>query len=561
MIEARASRSPSARKSDYDVVVIGSGGAGLSAAIGAAETGARVAVLTKGSLLYSGATASANFSYCATIGYAGTADDNSSYARDILASGRGLTDPELAEVFASEAFTEARRLERWGLGWTRKDDGNLSVATFGGHSFPRAIHVGLRTGKALMTILGKVARTGNIDLREHTFVNEVTRDDGHVSGVSAIDLSSGERFHLGAPAVVIATGGSLAMYDFQTNPEELTGDGFALAFEAGAQLVDMEFIQAYPTVFIAPAAARGLHYPTGRLLGYGGRLLNAAGEPFFHRHEKKPIEHATRDELSRAIALEVASGRGTVHGGIVVDTSEVSPQRLADVHFESYFKDIGLDLSSGVQHVMAGPHFNLGGIRIDTRGATSVAGLYAAGEVAAGLHGANRLTGTALPEVLVMGRRAGLAAAEHAGTTDRFGTDKSHFDDGNCNGSTGASEVGVVTHNFRKMLQEHASILKTRDSLDRAMSEIDRVRRIELPRLKPRIGKTHFDAERLQILQLRSMTVSARLHCVAAAIRTETRGAHIRLDYPVESDAWRQHIVLTKRGDDIAIDYTERACL
>ena len=551
-------------KADYDVLVVGSGGAGLSAAIAAAETGARVAVLTKGSLLYSGATASANFSYCAPTGHGGAGDTAACYAADIVASGRGLTDPALADAVAEGALAEAERLEAFGLLWTRREDGRFSIHTFGGHTYPRAIHVGLRTGKAVMTALGKVVRAGNVDLREHVFVTDVARCEAGVCGVAAIDLASGERFALSAPAVVIACGGSLAMYDFQTNPEELTGDGFMLAFEAGAELVDMEFIQAYPTVFIAPAAARGLHYPTGRLLGRGGQLLNGKGDPFFHRHENKPIEHATRDEIARAIALEVEAGGGTAYGGVVVDTTGVEPRRLADVHFESYFKDIGLTLASGIQHVMAAPHFNLGGIRIDTEGKTTVCGLFAAGEVAAGLHGANRLTGTALPEILVMGRRAGIAASAHAASRSRTvlpSPPSAAASPVASRGNTAAADVGVVTDRFRKILQSKASILKTDASLHEAIAEIDRVVRTELPRMRPRRPNAEFDAERLQILQLRSMALSARLHCLAALERVETRGAHIRLDHPDEVPSWRRHIVISKGRDGVVIGHAERACL
>ena len=537
----------------HDVVVVGSGAAGLRAAIAAAEHGARVAVVTKGSLLYSGASASANFSYCACFGYAGAADTAEAYAADIVASGHGLADPTLALRLAEEAGHEADTVERWGVAWRRGEDGRHLLATFGGHRFPRAIHVGLRTGKALMTALGRRARALGVTVHDHSLALEILRHDGAAAGVLLLDLRRGALLVLPAGAVVLATGGNVAMYALHTNPDEVTGDGIALAHAAGATLVDVEFVQSYPTVLIAPPAARGLHYPTGRLLGFGARLLNGAGEEFFHRYESQPIQQATRDALSRAIVLEVAAGRGSPQGGAFVDARAVAPATLRDVHFESYFQDLQVDVGRDLQEVAPTPHFTLGGVRIDRDGRADLPGLFAAGEVAGGLHGANRLTGVALPETLVFGAAAGRAAARAA----RHGVPPTLVPDRLWEGALaaalrpalpGAPHVGEAAAALRRAMQAGAGVLKSAASLDAALAGLDEVAGM-LPHLASRQPGLRLNWELVRLLELRHMLDAARLHVRAARQRTESRGAHLRLDHPATDDvAWRRHLLVRPDG-------------
>jgi succinate dehydrogenase/fumarate reductase flavoprotein subunit len=527
-----------------DVVVVGSGAAGLRAAIAAAEAGARVSVVTKGSLLYSGASASANFSYCAGFGYFGAEDTPEAYAEDILASGHGLADPALALRLAEQAGREADTVERWGVAWKRGPDGRHLLATFGGHRFHRAIHVGLRTGKQVMIALGRRARALGVVVRDHSVVLEVLSRDGAARGVLLLDLRAGALVTLPAGAVVLATGGSIAMYALHTNPDEVTGDGIALAHEAGATLIDMEFVQSYPTVLIAPAAARGLHYPTGRLLGFGARLLNGQGEEFFHRYEAAPIQSARRDALSRAIALEVAAGRGSPHGGAFVDARAVPEATLRDVHFEGYFADLGLDARREMLEIAPTPHFTLGGVRIDADGRTDVPGLYAAGEVAGGLHGANRLTGVALPETLVFGAAAGRTAAQEAAAPRDPPVADARWSDAIAEAlrpATGTAHVGEAAARLRHAMQAGAGVLKSAASLRAALDGIAEIEAM-LPVLRSRQAGLRLNWELARILELRHMLQAARLHAEAALPRTESRGAHLRADHPAEDDArWLRH--------------------
>lgn len=535
----------------YDVVVVGSGAAGLRAAIAAAEAGARACVVTKGSLLYSGASASANFSYCASFGYFGAEDTLEAYAADILASGHGLADPALALRLAEQAGREAGIVEGWGVGWKRDAAGRHQLATFGGHRFHRAIHVGLRTGKAVMSALGRRARALGIAVRDHAIVLDLLPGDGGIAGVLVLDLRHGALLAMPAGAVVLATGGNVAMYALHTNPDEVTGDGIALAHAAGATLTDLEFVQSYPTVLIAPPAARGLHYPTGRLLGFGARLLNGRGEPFFHRYSDLPIQQATRDALSRAIALEVAAGRGSPHGGAFVDARAVAPATLRDVHFEGYFQDLDIDVGRDLQEVAPTPHFTLGGVRIDTDGRTDVPGLFAAGEVAGGLHGANRLTGVALPETLVFGAAAGRAAALTARRPGDQPVPGSAWPDHIAAAlrppRRDTPHLGEAAAALRNAMQGGAGVLKSAASLATARRELDSVAAM-LPQLASRQPGLRLNWELARILELRHMLTAARLHVQAALRRTESRGAHLRVDHPMQDDVhWRCHQLL--RGE------------
>jgi succinate dehydrogenase/fumarate reductase flavoprotein subunit len=287
------------------------------------------------------------------------------------------------------------------------------------------------------------------------------------------------------------------------------------------------------------------------LLGFGGRLLNAHGEEFLYRYDPTPIQHANRDQLSRAIALEVKNGGGTPRGGVLVDASGVARERIRDVHFESYFRDLDLDVHSTPSEVTAAPHYFLGGVRIDAAGRTSVPGLFAAGEVCGGLHGANRLTGTALPEVLVFGAAAGTAAAAFAVGSAipelESGARKIQIDRIAAlltEGADNPRRVGPIAARLRHSLQENAAVIKSSASLGTVLADIEDIERRERPSIRVSSCERRFNWELLQVLELDNMLLVGRLHCQAAMLREESRGAHNRLDFPVVDDNhWRMRLV------------------
>ncbi len=556
----------------YDVVVVGSGGAGLRAAIAAQRAGKRVLVVTKGMALHSGATESANFSYCAQFGYFGPDDTSRRYADDLLQSGLGMARPDLARRLAAQSSVEAEELERMGMPWDRDSDGRYDLANFAGHAFPRAIHVNLRTGKAMMRALGKTVAEAEIAVWEYAFAVDVAVTNGRVAGLLCLDIRSGALCPVRARSVVIATGGAMEMFELHTNPTDLTGDGVALAYRAGAALVDMEFLQTYPTVFVSPPGARGVHFPTGRLLDMGARLVNAEGSPFFNRYCDGPVNKATRDTLSRAMAHEILNGGGTPRGGLFIDATHLPADAVRAKFVKTYFDDLGIDPCAEPQEVAPAAHYMMGGIRIDDSCATNVPGLFAAGETAGGVHGANRLTGTALTEIIVFGAEAGRSAARYAESASELPVEAEVIREAERrldairghatpnarpkSGSGGNSfRPGVARQQVQKLMQTEASVLKSADSLDRALAGLAKIEADVLPRVALVRAQAECNWELVEALEVANIVTAARIHCAAARTREETRGAHNRLDFlKTDDNCWRVRLLLRRNGDTVDVE-------
>src|SRR5437764_9506613 len=401
---------------EHDVLIIGAGGAGLRAAIEALAQGASVGVVSK-SLLGKAHTVMAEGGIAAAMANVDTKDNWRTHFGDTMRGGKFLNNWRMAQLPAQEAPDRVRELEQWGALFDRTDDGRILQRAFGGHSFKRLCHVGDRTGLEMIRTLQDRGVQMGIDVYMECTVTRLLTDSGRVSGAFAYWRENGRFVVFKAKSIVLATGGIGKAYPITSNSWEYTGDGMALAYEAGAECVDMEFVQFHPTGMVWTPGVQGL-LVTEAVRGEGGILRNKTGERFMERYDPKRMELSTRDVVARSIYTEVKEGRGSEHGGAFVAISSKPPdhvkQKLPSMYHQ--FKELAdVDITKGPMEVGPTCHYMMGGVRVDAETAQStVSGLFAAGEAAAGLHGANRLGGNSLSDLLVFGRRAGLAASQHA---------------------------------------------------------------------------------------------------------------------------------------------------
>src|SRR5438309_1314144 len=402
---------------DYDVIVVGAGGAGLRAAIAAAQAGVKTAVICK-SLLGKAHTVMAEGGVAASLGNVDAYDDWKLHFADTWEGGKYINNWRMVELFAKEAPERVLELERWGAIFDRTPQGKINQRPFGSHRARRLAHIGDRTGlEIIRTLQDKGVHSGIDVYMEYTLTRLIKDEGGKVSGAFGYRREDGRFVLFKAGAVVMATGGWGKVYKVTSNSWESTGDGCAMAYEAGAELMDMEMVQFHPTGMVWPPGVRGI-LVTEAVRGEGGILRNAKGERFMERYDPKKLDLSSRDVVSRAIYKEVQAGRGSPHGGAFLDIShrgaEVIKKKLPSMH-EQFLKLADIDITRSPMEVAPTIHYVMGGVRVEAgTGASTVPGLYAAGEVAAGLHGANRLGGNSLSDLLVFGKRAGEHAAAYA---------------------------------------------------------------------------------------------------------------------------------------------------
>src|SRR6202795_2294702 len=401
---------------EHDVLIIGAGGAGLRAAIEASRTGLKVGLICK-SLLGKAHTVMAEGGMAAALANVDDRDNWKVHFADTMRGGQYVNNWRMAELHAKEAPDCVRELEAWGALFDRTADGRILQRNFGGHRYPRLAHVGDRTGLEMIRTLQDHGIHTGMEVHMECTVLSLLLDGDRIAGACGYDREKG-RFHLWqAKAVVMATGGIGRAFKVTSNSWEYTGDGLALAYRAGAELQDMEFVQFHPTGMVWPPGVQGL-LVTEAVRGEGGILRNKLGERFMEKYDPKRMELSTRDVVARSIYTEVKEGRGTEHGGAYLDIShkpaEYVKKKLPSMYHQ--FKELAdVDITKGPMEVGPTCHYMIGGIRVEAEtAASSMPGIFAAGEAAAGLHGANRLGGNSLSDLLVFGRRAGMAAAAHA---------------------------------------------------------------------------------------------------------------------------------------------------
>lgn len=554
-----------ARRYETELVIIGAGGAGLRAAIAARDAGARVMVVCK-SLLGKAHTVMAEGGIAAALGTVDKRDDWRVHFGDTMAGGKYVNDWRAAEIHAKEAPEEVFQLERWGALFDRTADGRILQRRFGGHRYPRLAHVGDRTGLELIRTLQDTAVAKSIDVLMEHIVTEVVVRDGAVAGVIGYSREDGSAFAIAAPAVIIASGGAGRLYRVHSNSWEGTGDGQALALRAGAQLGDMEFVQFHPTGMVWPLSVRGI-LVTEAVRGEGGILLNSEGERFMRRYDLDRMELSTRDVVARAIFTEIQEGRGSPHGGAFLSIAHKSPafvRRKLPSMYAQFLEFAGVDITKEPMEVFPTTHYAMGGIKVDAETcATRVPGFYAAGEAASGLHGANRLGGNSLSDLLVFGRRAGEAAGayarEHKGAavTDEDISRaqarlRAPFD-------ASGDPAGKLLDELGAVMMEDAGVFRSAQGLQRSCERLEALRARAAH--VSASGGERFNPGLDAALALPGMIELAIAIVRSAILRTESRGAHTRIDHP-ERDGHLQTVnTVTSYQSDGTLDvrFVDRA--
>ncbi len=571
---------------EFDVIVIGAGGAGLRAAIEASAQGTKTALICK-SLLGKAHTVMAEGGIAAALGNVYPEDNWKVHFRDTMRGGKMLNNWRMAQLHAQEAPDRVRELEAWGALFDRTPDGRILQRDFGGHRYARLAHVGDRTGLEMIRTLQQHAVHKGIDVFMECTLTRFLKDGDRIAGAFGYWRESGRFVLFKAKAVVLATGGIGKAWKFGTNSWECVGDGVTMALDAGAHLIDMECYQFHPTGMVWPPSVRGILVTEG-VRGDGGTLKNSLGERFmfkyipeFFRAETADTEAEAdrwytdkknnrrtpdllpRDEVARAINTEVKAGRGSPHGGAFLDIAsrldaESIKRRLPSMYHQ--FKELAdVDITKEPMEVGPTAHYMNGGVRVDAdTAATAVPGLFAAGEVAGGLHGANRLGGNSLSDLVVFGRRAGLHAAEYAKKLTggpAIDADQVEALERACLEPferTGGENPYAIHQDLQECMQSLVGIIRTEGELQKALEEIatlrERCRRIKID------GNRQYNPAWHLALDLHSLLTVSHAVTLAALERKESRGGHTRDDYPkTDPELGKVNLVVRKVGTELTV--------
>ena len=587
---------PEFERFSYDVLVIGAGGAGLRAAIEASVNGAKVGVVCK-SLLGKAHTVMAEGGIAAALANVDDRDNWRVHFADTMRGGQYLNNWRMAELHAKEAPECVRELEAWGALFDRTADGRILQRNFGGHRYPRLAHVGDRTGLEMIRTLQDHGIHMGMEVHMECTVLRLLLDGGRIAGACGYDREKGRFRVWQAKAVVLATGGVGRAYKISSNSWEYTGDGLALAYCAGAELQDMEFVQFHPTGMIWPVSVRGILVTEG-VRGEGGVLRNSEGRRFMFddipdlykeqtadtedegwrytqgdKNARRPPELLTRDHVARCINREVKAGRGSPHGGVYLDIawireripkSEEHIKRKLPSMYHQFKQLADLDITKEPMEVGPTTHYMMGGVSVNGDSQMSrVPGLFAAGEVAAGLHGANRLGGNSLSDLLVFGKRAGRYAAEFAKSNGMARIDETELQSAAA-AALAAFDRGIVGENpyqvqydLQDAMQDLVGIVRVESEMQQALNEIGKLRK-----RADQVGVTgnrEYNNGWHTAIDLGNMLIVSEAVTRAALLRKESRGAQFREDFPTKDPEWGKYNIVIRRGADSAMLVEKRA--
>lgn len=540
---------------ECDVLVIGAGGAGMRAAIEASRRGAKVAIADKRTVGFGGATVTGLYTACAALGHTDPEDNWEIHFDDTLKGGYYVNHHGLARLFAQKAPEAMAELDSFGADFERRGD-KFDLRGAPGHSYRRSLFSDCATGRAMIKgLIKEFKKHKGIWALEYTLALELVLDSGRACGAICLDLVSGKLFRCLARAVIIATGGATELYPETTAPSTLTGDGYAMAYRAGAELRDMEFVQFFPVGLVHPRGF-GINPTIGAMMRYrtGGRLLNRFGEAFMPKYDPVRGDMALRDVLAYGITREIMEGRGTPRGAVYLDLTGPGPGALRK-EYGSYLDIVkagGIDVTKEPIEVRPMAHHFMGGIAINDKCETSLPGLYAAGEAASGLHGANRLAGNALSEIIVFGAAAGAEAANFAQMSPQPKKGASSDEerlwlsklDYLLSGGDGGSPV-ETRKELQNVMKTFAGPIRDGAGLAQALNLMPRIEGVTAE-LRTSSKSPIFNMEATEALEMENLSLMAKIVLQAALIREERRGAHFRTDFSGPDPSWKKNIYVLK---------------
>ena len=531
-----------------DVLIIGSGGAGSRAAIEVDKHGFKATIVSKGLTFRSGCTGMAEGGYNAVFKSVDRDDSKEAHFNDTMKGGSYLNDKKLVRVLVDESPKRLIDLENFGALFERKENGEIDQRPFGGQSYRRTCYQGDRTGAELLNALKEEIIERDIELIEEVMITSLVCDANQVIGATGLNLKDSTLIYFQAKSTILASGGAGQLFPVTSNTFQKNGDGYAIAYRAGANLVDMEQIQFHPTGMVSPESKKGV-LVTEAVRAEGGKLKNIDGERFMEKYAPEKMELATRDVVARSIYSEIMEGRGSENGGVYLDITHLDDDYI-DEKLETMvlqFENVGVDIKHEAIEVAPTAHHFMGGLKIDTQAKTSLKNLFAAGEVCGGVHGANRLGGNALADTQVFGKIAGESAAEACSATelkinnDMVNTEAQRIQKLIKKGSIKPQDL---KNDIKKLMWEKVSIVRNEKDLNEALKELMEMDK-KLNDLNVRDIKQYND-DLVKALEVINMVEICKLTVKSAILRRESRGAHFRSDYPESKDEWKRSIIVNK---------------